>query len=298
MAYTTTELIAGIKRRAAIPTSQSTFTNTGILALADEEMRTFVLPKVLDSLEHYYEYDVDVAINATGVYDIPTRAVGGQIANLALISNNSRLDLNWITEDGLSRYDQTDRGIPGAYIKRNQIILIPPTGTGYDYIRISIYLRPGQFIETTSAAQITSINTGTNTVSFTLGTIPATFVTTQTFDFIQNKPHFDHLAIDQTAATVTSTTMIFSSLSSRLAVGDWVSLAEQSPVVQCPVELQPVLMQSTASIILQGQGDLDKLEASEKRLEGMDKRTTSLYTPRIRGEGKKLINRTGILRRQ
>lgn len=297
MAYTTTELVANIKTRAAVPTSQSTYTVAKILGIADAELRSYMLPLVMKSQEAYYQYDVDTTLNATGIYDIPTRAVGGKVVNCALLDGDSRLDLAWITEEGLQRYDQTNRGRPGVYIKRNQVILVPATGTQYTTIRITIIIRPGQFVETSAAAQITAIDTGTNTLTFASGTIPAAFVTSATFDLIQAKPHFDHLAIDQTAATITGTTMIFSSLPSRLAVGDWVSLAGESPIVQVPVELQPLLEQCAANTILRAQGDLEKTAAGEKKLSMMEKDTTNLYTPRIENEGKKLVNRTRILRR-
>lgn len=251
----------------------------------------------MKSQEFYYAYDVDTSINATGLYNIPTRAVGGKIVNAALISGNERYDLSWITEEGLYRTDHTVSGKPGIYIKRNEVILVPATQTGYDSIRLTITIRPGQFVETSACAQITAINTGTNTVTFASGTIPSTFVTSQTFDIIQNKPHFDHLAIDQTASSITTTTMVFSSLPSRLVVGDWVSLAEQSCVIQCPVEIQPLLEQDTANTILRAQGDLEKAAVGEKELKKMVENTTNLYTPRIEQEGKKLVNRSRLTRR-
>lgn len=297
MAYTTTQFIANVKRRAAIPTSQSTYTNAGIMALGDAELRSFILPMVMNSHEMYYAYDVDTALNATGIYEIPTRSIGGKIVDVALVSGDDRLDVDWITEDSLVRYDQTPSGSPGVCIKRNQMRLIPVDGAGFSSIRQTILIRPGQFVETSACAQITAINTGTNTVTFATGTIPATFVTSATFDFIQNKPHFDHLAIDQTATSITTTTMVFSSLSSRLAVGDWVSLAEESCIVQCPVELQPLLEQSTANTILRAQGDLEKAASGEKELKRMVDGCTNLYTPRIEQEGKKLVNRSNITRR-
>lgn len=280
-----------------MPTSQNTFTTAKILSLGYDELLYYLMPKISSMREYFYAYDVEEDINATGIYDVPTRAMGGALVNLALLKDNSRYDLDWITEEGLGRTNETPLGKPGAYIKRNQIYLVPPTGTGYDTIRKTILLRPGRFIATSAAAQITAINTGTNTLTFASGTIPSTFTTSESFDIIQQNPHFDHLAIDQTASTITSTTIVFSSLPSRLAVGDWVTLAEESPIIQAPVELQPLLEIKTASTILRSQGDSPAMKAMDEEIKKIEEVVFKIFTPRVQKEGKKIVNRTGILRR-
>lgn len=297
MGYTTTEFITNVKKRAAVPTSQSTYSVQNMLAFADAELRSFVVPTIMRSQEFYYAFDVDTAINASGSYDISSRAVGGKVSNVCLVNGNDRRDLNWITEDQLVRYDQSNYGRPGVYIKRNQIKLVPIDGAGYSTLRATIFIRPGQLVATAECAQITAINTGTNTLTFALGTIPATFTVSIKLDFIQQNPHFDHLSIDMTPSSVTSTTIVFSSLDSRLQVGDWVCLAHQSCIVQCPVEMHGLLEQATANTILRAQGDLEKAAAGDKKLADIYETSKNTYSPRIESEGKKVINRSKILRR-
>lgn len=260
-------------------------------------MRSYILPLLLRSREYYLAYDYQAAVNSTGLYAIPTRAVGAKLVDAALINDNQRQDLTWITEDELNRTDDTPRGIPGVFIKRNTVHLVPPTQHGFGYINLTYNLRPGNYVETSAAAQITGINTLTNTLTFASGTIPSTFVTGATFDMIQDQPHFDALAIDQTASVITTTTMVFSSLNSLLAVGDWVSLANESPIIQCPVEIQPLLEQKVACTIVRSQGDLDSYKAHLEELKDMEKLTQTIYLPRIEKEGKKLMMRNRILRR-
>src|SRR3990167_6114258 len=268
MSYTTSDLLTNIKTRAAVPTSQSTFTTTKILAMADAEMRTYIMPMLISTREYYLAYDYETTVNASGLYAIPTRAVGAKLINACLIDGTSRLDLNWITEDELVRTDMTRLGSPGIFLKRNTANLLPPTSHGFGSIRLTYNIRPGQFIETSSASQITAINTGTFTLTF--ASLPTAFLTSVNYDMVQQNPHFDALAIDQTATTITSTTMIFSSLPSSLAVGDWVSIANQTCIVQVPVELQPLLEQKAANTLLRSQGDLEASAAGEKELKRME----------------------------
>ena len=210
MPFTTTEFITNVKKRAAMPTSQATFSVSNMLAFADAELRSFIVPTIMKAQEYYYAFDVDYTINSTGIYEIPTRAIGGKINNIALIDGTSRKDVNWITEDSLTRYDQTDLGKPGVYLKRNQIHLVPATDAGFTTLRVTIIIRPGQLVETQGCAQITAIDTNTNTLTFTFGTIPQSFSVSRKYDFIQAEPNFDHVSIDQTPLEITSTTMTFS----------------------------------------------------------------------------------------
>lgn len=297
MPYTTTEFITNVKKRAAMPTSQATFSVSNMLAFADAELRSFVVPAVMKAQEFYYAFDVDYPLNTTGVYEIPTRAIGGKIVNVALVDGTNRRDVNWITEDHLTRYDQTDLGKPGIYIKRNQIHLVPPDNSGYGTLRVTIIIRPGQLVETANCSQITAIDTLTSTLTFSFGTIPTTFTMARKYDLIQAEPHFDHVSIDQVPVEITSTTIKFSSLDSRLQVGDWVCLANQSCIVQCPLELHGLLEQATANTILRAQGDLEKVKSGEEKLSQMYQTSMNVYQPRIEAEGKKITNRSRILRR-
>lgn len=294
--YTTTDFLDAVKIRGAIPTSQNTFTVDRLLNFGDQEIRTYFLPLIMSAREYYYAYDDERALNATGIYDISSRAVGGKLINAALIQGTSRLDLNWITEDELTRTDTPNRGRPGIYIKRNQLILIPPA-PGFTTLRMTIPIRPGKMVATSSAAQITAINTATNTLTFVSGTIPTAWTTAMTFDLVQDQPHFDTLSIDLTSSAITTTTMQLSSLSSRLAVGDWVSKANESPIIQIPAELHGCLFQACANTCLRSQGHMDALVAGERELAEMRKNAHNIYNDRIEQEGKKIILRNRSLRR-
>ncbi|NBW16061.1 MAG: hypothetical protein EBR82_49570 [Caulobacteraceae bacterium] len=297
MSYTTTEFITNVKKRSGMPTSQATFSVQNMLAFADAELRSFVVPLVMKAQEFYYAFDVDTALNSTGVYEIPSRAIGGKLVNVALVDGDTRRDVNWITEDHLTRYDQTDLGKPGVYLKRNQLYLVPADGNNSSKLRLTIIIRPGQLVETTECAQITGIDKTTGTLTFDVGSIPSTFIPGKKLDFIQAEPHFDHVEIDKIPTQITSTTLVFDSLSDRLQVGDWASLANQSCVIQCPVELHGMLEQATANTILRAQGDLEKLKSGEEKLQQIYQTTINTYNPRIEAEGKKITNRSRILRR-
>lgn len=299
MAQTWTELLDDLKVRGMIPTSQSTFTEARLLNIANATMRSKMLPLIDKVQEGYYSYDVDTALNATGQYNIHTRAVGGKLLDASLINGNDRLQLTRYFEEDLEEID-TPPGNYGFYLKRSQIILVPRVPSGWTSLRQTFLLRPPQIIATTSGAQISAINTGTGVV--TCSSVPSSWTTSNLFDMVQAEAHFDTLAIDlpiSAITTGTSGTLTFAaaSLPSRLAVGDWIGLAGQSPVVQMPVELFPLLAQECANVTLRGQTDLTAYNLGVEEAKRLKEEILSLITPRVQNEGKKIVNRTGLLRR-
>lgn len=295
MAYTWTELLDDIKVRGSIPTSQSTYTEARLLRLADAVFRSKILPLVDKVREGYYSYDVDFTIANGSSFLIPTRAVGAKLENAAFIYGSQRQNAIRYYEEELTDMSLSPSIKPGFYIKRNRVFPVPTDGGGYTTLRLTIVMRPNRLCVSSDACQVTAINTGTNTLTFTV--VPD-WDTSDTLDIVQQDPHFDWLAIDQAITSVTTTTIAFASaLPADLAVGDWVSLAGETPVIQCPVELHPLLAQEVANVCLKAQTDQAAYALGKEEAELIKEGITSLLSPRVEQQGRKISNRTGLLRR-
>jgi hypothetical protein len=297
VAFTTTELLEKVKLAGCVPTSQNLFTTARLLGIADDVMGDDLLPFILRARENYFEYNVDYSISSsTEAYDISSRAIGGVLSNLALINGTQRKDIPWIAEDDVQDYTQALNGAPiGGFLRGARIFLVPPDGLGYPTLRSTILLSPGKFVETSAAAQILTINTGTKTLTF--ASHPSTWLVSSTFDLVQQKPHFDTLGIDLAVSAISDTSLTFSAtLPTRLAVGDWISLAGETAVVQAPKEFHSYLARRTAERALRSMGDHKGADRLSEELKETQKNLGMLIQPRIQKEGKKLVNRTGILR--
>jgi hypothetical protein len=300
MAFTTTELIAQVKRLAHVPTNQNTFQTADFLALGDHQIRTKLVPLIKSVRESYFSKDKTYTLTSgTATYQIPARAVGGAVKDVVLVdSQGNEFSLGLIQEDEAPEYKQSGTGTPQKfYFKGNDIVLVPTPGTNEGSLKLPYLQRPSRLIATSSARQITAINTGTNTL--TVSSVPSTFTTSTPLDFIKADPGFDCLAIDQTPSSTTSTTLVFSSsLPSGLAVGDWIALAGETPVPQLPVEYHEILASLIAERIEKAQGDLDALRISMKENEGLAETSKGLISPRVEGEPKKIIARSSTLSRR
>lgn len=306
MAYLTSDLIASVKKRANIPTSQSTFGTSDFLRFADEELRSKLLPLVLKNLEDFYvtKYDYTVTDNQSS-YLIPTRAVAAKLRDIELVliaDQQTRVPLERLNrEDLLASYTGAGTGRfirrkQGVYIDNNKIVLYPdPVGLSNWYLRMTYYSRPSQLVDTSVCAQISSIDTANK--QMVVSSLPSNITTTTTVDFVKANPHFECSAIDQIIIGISGTTLTFSaSFPTDVAVGDYICQSNQSCVVQVPVELQPLLHQYTVVRCLASQGDKEALEFETGELKKMEENAITLISPRIDGKAKRASTSRGMNR--
>jgi hypothetical protein len=303
MSYLTSDLITAIKRRAAVPTSQVTFTNTDFLALTDEEIRSKMVPLILKTQEEYFIrlYDYAVTANQAG-YLIPTRAIANKLRNVQIVDSNNdlnRADLERLSPEDLfsgysgSAYVTIQKS--GFYLEGNKVVLFPTPNQTQSLLRLSYYCRPNVLVETTDCAKVTAIDTTNKQI--TVDALPSTISTSTPLDFVKANPGFECSAIDQTPTNIAGMVLTFASaLPSDLAVGDYVCLAGQSCVVQIPVELQPLLTQYVVVRVLSAQGDSQALADAGKELQKLEENALLLISPRVDGKAKRVTNGRSLSR--
>jgi hypothetical protein len=285
--YTTTDLINRVKRNAMMPTSQNTFTDARFVEILNEVMLSEIVPMIKTVNEEFFITIKDYSMSSTQrEYDIPTRAVGGSINDVDVVTGSGDGEitntLTLISTADMKRFTEST-----FYLKNNKIRLngqLDDTST----VRMRYEARPNNLVVTTDAAQISAIDTDTNIV--TVSSIPATWSTGEVLDMIKQKPHFDSLAIDQTTTLISSTDITFSSLPSNLAVGDWLAQAEHSPIAQIPVEAQILLCQGAAVKCLEALGDMKNISTANRKYEDLKVYFLDIISPRVGKEVKTINN--------
>jgi hypothetical protein len=279
VAYTTSDLITDIKLRAFVPTSQATFAESDLLLLADAEMQTTVLPLVLSlGQEYYVTYSSTTVVQGQAGYDLPARSVGLKLDRVLLIDTNGSVTA--LPQMEPIYQASTSQGlVESFYLQQNTLYLYPTPDQTALTLRMYYFLRPAKHVLTSAAAQISAIDTATNTV--TVNGLPSTWSTTQTYDLVRQDGGSEPLGIDLVATGVGAGAVSFAaSLPSSLRVGDYVSLSAETPCPQLVPELRPVLAQAVAkrirmSMRLPGGDDA----AAQLKLEVENART--LLTPRV-----------------
>lgn len=273
-----TELINALKIKGSFPTSDDLFSNDDFLVLFNMQMKVAILPIMLKLNEEYFLQYKDFTISQGAKYRIPSRAIGTNIRDLKKVdSSGNYTDINRLFEEDRSS------GKSGFYMNRNSVELTNDFIS--DTLRMTYFARPNKLVLTTSCAQITSMDTVLNTV--VVSSAPATMSTGVLVDFIQNNNPFDLLSFDQSLVSVSGTTLEVTALPSGLEVGDWVCIANESPVPLVPEELHPVLVQSALVTTLSSKKD-KALEYENKKLTEQIEAVLTMLDPRVQNNSTKM----------
>jgi hypothetical protein len=180
----------------------------------------------------------------------------------------------------------------GFYFMGDQIKIVPtPNSSGITLNKI-YPLKPSSLVETSAAGKITARSGAT----LTLDQVPSTFVANAMIDIIQGKQGNRIYNMDVSITSVSGFQIVVSSAATEVAIGDYVSLACQSPVVQLPDEVFPYLVFLTAKRCLEAISDFEGAAAIDKECLIRKKNCEMLLQPRIEGESIKIMNRSGLIR--
>lgn len=303
-ALTSDKLVQSIKRRASVPESQATFTKDDFLDFATEELRLGLVPIIMTLHEDYLLYEQDVpVVSGQSAYTIPSRAVGNKLRDVQFkhredsYSEMTRISIG-------SRFGQTDvttsSNLRQYYIKNNKVVLsgTPNSVVGDGALTMIYYMKPSQMVKEDRVGIITGINTATGVI--TLNAVPDVFNTSVKFDMYKATSPHSVLKIDLTAAnlnTITnSITFDPSNIPSDLAIGDHISLAEESSIPQVPSDLHPMLAQMVACRVLESIGDNEGLQAAMLKLKMMRESAGMIIDNRVDDSPRKIVNRHGLVR--
>lgn len=293
--YLSSSILLAIRERANIPTSTVTLNDASLLRMIDEELQGYLVPFVKRQREGYFQTSRDITLSVgVSKYRLPERAVAGSIVRAWYVDGNGcEIPLALIASHQVSewRSSAVQTGQPAAhYFEGSKVCLVPAPNTAAT-LRIEYELMPSQMVLPTAVSAVTAING--NQVTLT-GPLPASFVSGTSFDFVQGNPGFDCLGIDKTA-TVSGSVLTFTagSVPSDLAVGDYVTLAGQSPFPQIPASLQLMLQHRVIITALQSLGDNDSLREARNELVEIEKVANTLLAPRSTGSAQKITG--GIL---
>lgn len=156
---TSSDLIESVKRRITAPISQALFTESDILAFANEEMQMTQVPSMLQAHEEYFVYNVIVPlISGQARYPIPDRAIGGRLRDIFYVdrSGNPFQMTRTILDDQAEYGNQFINSHVYRFRLEGYDIVLDKTDvtvlTGS--LKIVFFLRPNQLVINSRAATI------------------------------------------------------------------------------------------------------------------------------------------------
>lgn len=303
-AFTSDKLITSVKRRAMIPSSQSTFTTDDFLDFANEEIDNELIPEILRLHEDYLLTREDVTLVANqSRYVIPSGAIGNKVRDVAFLDTNGNIyEMTRIHAGDLSHYASTS-GHDKLYsfmVEGSDIVLVPEIdGTISGSLRFFYYKKPNEIVATSRTATITAINSTTEVVVDAIPTENSLsiFSLTDDYDIVNHKEAFNSIESGISVTSIAGTTITFSSeISSAVKIGDYVNLEGESSVIQLPSEVHSMLAHKVAMRCIEAMGDAQGLQIAEAKNKRMMDRMTNLLDNRVEDSPKKIVNRTSSLR--
>lgn len=263
-----------------------TFQDQELLDIAYDVLLSEMIPLVLAAREDYLVFSQDFAITASQTaYPVPSRALNGILREVKLIRGGT--DIINLTRQDVESITTLVVGTPtDFYMQANNVCLYPTPSTTLDVLRLFYFIRPSKLVPVASCGQITGISG--NTVNLT---IPPTWTTSNTFDLVRGRAHFDIQGIDLVASSVAGGAITFTStLPSTLVVGDWVTLSEETCFPYLPPELHIALVQGAVTVALESMADPNAPQSAQKA-ERLMTNAKSVLDTRVVGEAKALGTR-------
>lgn len=269
----TEDIIASGFRRSMAPNSQSTFTDSVAIDIANDELLLSLVAEIMAEREDFFGTTKTVSIES-GVtrYGIPSRSIGNTFKALFYVAQGGeetkleRVDIDRLTEFG------ADSSLPELfYIEGDEVVLLGRPTNGA--LRFHYYASPNQLIATASCAKITGITVAGGSATFDVDTdLTASLTTSDYVDIVSRQsPHL--LWTDEALITAISSTQIQVAASAvqnaagttEPQVGDYICPHGYSNLPMIPSVFHPVLAQKVANQMMESLGHLDKLQAGEAR---------------------------------
>lgn len=308
MIFFTEDILESIKVRTMAPISQSTFQDTGLIVIANEELQLKLVSDIQTIREDFFlTSELQPLVANINAYFIPNRAIGNALRAVTYVDTqgNESAPLNRVPVDRAYLYG-TSNSVPIAYyIQADQVVLLPKPSTSQGSVKMYFSQRPNQLVATTSCAKITAIASVGGVTTFDVNTdLTGTLTTSNLIDILRAKSPFMLWSQDVAITAITSTQISvadadISDVNGLIlpTVGDYICPQGQANIPQVPQEFHPVLAQMGACRILASLGDLNKLNAAKAELAEVRKEAIRLVKNRVESAPEKVDTRGSILGR-
>lgn len=306
MAYTTTDLLNAVKRRAMLPAANGALSDDDILALATVAMRTQIQPLLRSLREDYSVVTETQSIVADQrTYPLPSRAEGGAVRDVWLVlvaSPYTEIRVPYIPPEDRPMYQRSRStwwdGLSAYTVEGNDMWIAPiPDSVAAQYsLVIRYYLRPGRFVPVSECDQVAVYNPGGPNITTAATSV---FSSGDSVDVIGATPPFRPRIINS-EVTVSGTTVDIDTSTAIIeapVTGDYVCATDTTCVMTCPVEAQEALISATLVEVMQALGYERELATAVALRDGQMQAVRVLMEPRTEGAARVLVDPRSPLRR-
>ena len=296
----TTSFLAAVDRAITVPNYQPRFSQSDILALANDEQQSRVVPMIVALREEFFVFRETLSITAGDFgFRIPERAIGRTLREIQYRNQTGGTlvyDLPRISIEDSYRFTNLGSGTPNGFMVEGDTIRLLPTPSSDGEVILFMLRKPSNLVLTSRTAVVTAV--GTNTI--TLSKVPSNLTIGSKIDITDNKPAYPLVYKDLTITNISGVVITVSGFTgtalSGVDVDDVVSTALETSIVQLPDEAAIVLIHATAVRVLEALSIPDQMKIAEDKMQQKIRACREILSPRVEGSIPKIIQRDGLLR--
>lgn len=296
----TTSFLAAVDRAITVPNYQPRFSQNDLLALANEEQQSMIVPMIVGLREEFFVFRDTLTINAGDEgFRIPERAIGRTLREIQyrnLAGGNLVYDLPRISIEDSYRFTNLGQGTPNGFMIEGDSIRLLPTPSSDGEVVLYTLRKPSDLVLESRTAVITAF--GTNTL--TLSKMPSNLTIGSKIDITDCKPSYPLVYKDLEIINITGLVLTVTGFTgaqlTNIDTNDVVSTALETSIVQLPDEAATVLVHATAVRVLEALSIPDQMKIAEDKLQQKIRACREILSPRVEGSTPKVIQRDGLLR--
>lgn len=287
--YTASDNLASVKLKAWVSESGS-LSDAQLLVLLQDALRSFVVPFVKRARDEWFvKGGSTLTPNSAGRIAIPN-SVGSTVRTVSWVNNGYLVPLTRIEPENALPMLGAGGSTPVGFTLKGYQLQIIPAGVGSIQIFIEFMERPDTMVLEQDASKI-----GTNNIGDLWNcTVPLSWQGDPPATLAVISPDSPFSALGEVAVLSVNTDSIeFSGAGAALIEqGVWVADIGETPFPNIPIELHPLLQQSTIVTLFAALGDKRNGDAM-KLHEKMERELLATIAPRTQGNARPIVNRNG-----
>lgn len=299
MAWTTTQLLAHMRRVASLPAASTMtgYTDADLLVHADAVLQGRVAPLVANARDEHAVSTVDVSVAAgQTTVRLPPRVSAGRLRDVTTLSTDG---LSYVSVPRLEPEDVAIGGmaIPTSpqslsVVVQGGFLRILPVSTSALTLRISYVRAPSTLISPSSCTVVSGLTIGAvNLTASHAGTLASgswDFVLLSNGDTLGDSVATVVTSVGSTTFANTGLSPLFAQVQAEAtryaAEGVYLCPAGTTCVLPLPDAVSPLLAYRAAISMMQGIGDIENAGRTERIADAMEQQLVPLLSERIEGE--------------
>lgn len=305
MAWLASDFLLELRQAVGIAaggSAPSGLLDANLLIVADREIQTSLVPMIMSVREQFFVMKKTVSVvTGTTRVRVPARTIAGRIRDVRITVGQTQRQLIRYESEDAPRFFPVNGGgaMPAGYYVEGEWLVLLPQANLSATLDVYYFGRPGRLTVTTSDWDVISDLVPSGSYFQIQAATAALTIADGQCDIIRAKSGLSALVQNMECTAISpGIANVSSTVAAYIEAGDYVCLADKTPVVPLPVELHGVLLARTAAAVLRQLGKYAEADAETKRADVLRGDALSMLAPRVTNQPKVVVGNLFSRRRR